>query len=694
MSHFSCWFGKRLLVVGFLFSMLAASAVADDELKVGDLIEFDFMGDTRQAKITKFTGTGWPYVEFEYHGKMKERFFPASRVRLVQSASAGGDADVMPTESREWVDSTGKYKIQGKLISNENGTIEIEKSDGRVIKLPIAKLSAKDEAHLKEAAAQSSPDNPFAGGTVKSPSRGSSGRNATPGVPAAVPASITAITPAATAGEQVLQARSWNYQPTPAPAMTASSRTIALPKSSSSSRHSFHNRSSGAHISLDKKLFATTIGNAFESSSDIVVVDLEKGIASPAKRIAIKQAAMLGVSPDGSYAATRRSGRGSSKGAVDFWRIDGTLKHVAAWATGGSRGNFSPNQGRFIDTTKLLTVGKRLVLWDIKSATAIYSAEVNAAVKPAFSPDGKVVAVGVGTMIHLVEIESGSSLGQFVPPPHGTVLAFSQSGRFLAGTSATALPIWVWDLQNNELAQELSGPRGSSMQWLGDKYLLVNESLIDVQLRVPIWKYATGGGSVVDSQDGRQWFVGKNKLVPVSLPHKDFDAETADLDPDSLLVFKPGAKVAFDFQLPFPPAEQKKIRDTLAGMLQKSQVAVDQSGSLRLVAKVTKQKQESSTLSDFFSGPFGRGGKVVTYTPHAASLSLERDGQVLWSKKTRYSPGGMISIKQGESGQQAVNRACQPSSSFFSSAVLPKYLARLPGGKPLGTSTINDSGVN
>ena len=154
---------------------------------------------------------------------------------------------------------------------------------------------------------------------------------------------------------------------------------------------------------------------------------------------------MLGVSPDGAYAATLHRGSGSSDGAIDFWRIDGTPKHVASWAIGGN--DFFPNHGRFVGAARLLTVGRRLVLWDIMNATAIYSAEISSSVRAAFSPCGKEVAVGKGTAIHLVDVESGDSLGQFLPPPGALSLAFSQSGRFLAGINSKG-STWVWDLKS------------------------------------------------------------------------------------------------------------------------------------------------------------------------------------------------------------------------------------------------------
>ena len=52
-------------------------------------------------------------------------------------------------ESRVWVDSTGKHKIEATLVSHTDATVKLRRTDGRIIEMPIDKLSADDRAFLK-----------------------------------------------------------------------------------------------------------------------------------------------------------------------------------------------------------------------------------------------------------------------------------------------------------------------------------------------------------------------------------------------------------------------------------------------------------------------------------------------------------------------------------------------------------------
>ena len=53
-------------------------------------------------------------------------------------------------ESREWADSTGKYKIQAELVLVRGDTVILEKTDGSMITIPIARLSRGDQAFLNQ----------------------------------------------------------------------------------------------------------------------------------------------------------------------------------------------------------------------------------------------------------------------------------------------------------------------------------------------------------------------------------------------------------------------------------------------------------------------------------------------------------------------------------------------------------------
>ncbi len=275
-------------------------------------------------------------------------------------------------------------------------------------------------------------------------------------------------------------------------------------------------------------------------------------------------------------------------------------------------------------------------------------------------------------------------------------LAFSESGKFLAAYSSQSGAIRVWDLSNGgELVQQMATPggTGSSIQWVGDKYLFMNQKyLMDVELRSTVWEYEVAGGSIFTTGDTRFWFVSKEKLTPITLPHKNLDPLTAKFDPDQLLVLKPGASVAVDINLPFPPDEQKSIRDHLVSELEKNGVKVDSSADLTLRATVKKGKPETREMSSW-TDPFGRRGTTtINFTPSTSQVELLKDGQPIWTKATLHTVG-MLSLSKDETVQQAASRACQPNPKFFSSIVLPPYLARLPDDQ-VGNSKITEAGIN
>lgn len=708
MDRFRYVFFAFALLVGSL--MLGPSANAQDQMKVGDTIEFDFLGEKKQAQIIKFTGTGWPVVKFQHRDREMERFFPKNRVKVVAGNQPAAPAPQVPSNAtsnatsittanttsspmRQWADSTGKFKIQAKILSQTDDTVELEKSDGLVIKLPVNKLSKGDQAYLKELIGESNTDNPFAGGVMKADDS-QPRKNSPTTKPAVAIAHVAATKPAATQNRRTLTDNGWRYQST-SPRENAdalSPDTINLP--ASDSKHAFHNRVSVA-ISIDKAKMAVGRTNPFDDDTELFVVDLQARNAGAVAKVAIKDSGVFAVSPDGNVVVTHRKSRGSKTGAVDFWKVSGHVaSHAASWQTAGfsDRNGFDPSQAMFVGSTRLLTIGRNIVLWNLAGPKAEYSIPINGRSATTISNSGRELAIVDGSDIVLIGVAQGDALGRFTPPTTGTSsLAFSPGGQFLAGLNSSDSSIWVWDLEANELAQQLGAPsRATSLRWVRDRYLLISNQLVDVELRVPVWQYTVSGGELVSGLGDAFWLVGKTNATPIRLPHQELDAQTASLDPEQLLVLKPGAEVALDFQLPFPPAELKTIRDKIASSLQSNQITINQSAALRLVAKVTKGKSDTTTVSRF--GMFG-GGDKVSYTPHTGSVALVSGGNTLWSQSRFFGPAGVISIKQGETAQQAVTKVSQPNSSFFSSIRLPKYLAAMPDGKPLGTSAISQAGV-
>ena len=53
-------------------------------------------------------------------------------------------------EAREWVDRTGKYKTVADLVEVKGDEVVLKKSDGSVVRVPIARLSEKDQAYIRQ----------------------------------------------------------------------------------------------------------------------------------------------------------------------------------------------------------------------------------------------------------------------------------------------------------------------------------------------------------------------------------------------------------------------------------------------------------------------------------------------------------------------------------------------------------------
>lgn len=81
---------------------------------------------------------------------------PAAKAAAVKLAEITGkpvsevtlEATAAKESVRTWSDSTGKFKLQATLISNTAGTVRLKKADGKVISLPVAKLSKADQQYL------------------------------------------------------------------------------------------------------------------------------------------------------------------------------------------------------------------------------------------------------------------------------------------------------------------------------------------------------------------------------------------------------------------------------------------------------------------------------------------------------------------------------------------------------------------
>ncbi len=91
-----------------------------------------------QSVIQRFAGTG----AAEVAKKELAEIAPSS------ASLTTGPGSPAP-KYRQWTDSTGKYKTEAVLIEFKNGKVRLKKKDGKFVVLPLSRLSAEDQAFLK-----------------------------------------------------------------------------------------------------------------------------------------------------------------------------------------------------------------------------------------------------------------------------------------------------------------------------------------------------------------------------------------------------------------------------------------------------------------------------------------------------------------------------------------------------------------
>ncbi len=712
-THLNCrfilavnWLAKFLLLSLFaLFSVNIAVAQKDAEFKIGDTVEFDFLGKTTQGKVTGFTGTGWPQVEFEQGDRTRTQPFSPRRIKLVNVDERKPVAEPAE-EPRTWKDASGKFEVVAKLLGEKDGKLQLEKEDGRVISVAVGKLSEADQAYFTEwkakQAAQTKPDdeNPFAGGSKPD------NRPLPNGGETSSETDLETIEPDLAAAEtMVLAGGEWPVAPDVEPVVEFLTKAIGLKQSGL--LNPVHDRLTGLVVSADNRFAAISITNAFAKISEVQVIDVGESKASFKFDLPYKDGIVAGMSPSGEYVASIKKPSGSTPGRLDFWKLaDGTATHAGGWKTAGffDKTGLTLERLVFLDERRILTLGNSLTLWDWRNATAVYTFPIDKSVTVGLSSNQKQVAVYANGTVSVVNVDDGKTLASLAVERAGlSALAISKQGDFLAGWGAGSLRIW--DMSDGNLIREMTlaaNTAGNALAWLGDKYLLVGDQhLVDIELRTVLWQYTKDFRSspLVAAAGGQFWYAVKgnednSRLISVKLPHADLDDLTAKMDPDELLVFKPGARVALKIDLPFPPDEQKAIYDEYVKQLEASGVTVDDKANLVLKAFTERGKEDTISLRNIRSPRFGGEGEKVTFTPTISRITLTNGDRQLWAKSISHGPSGIIRLQQDETSQQAVDRLCQPNAGFFRSMLLPKYLALLPDGKAnLGSSQLSATGL-
>jgi hypothetical protein len=657
-SRIAIWLA---VVLVWSSEMLAADPSLDvSKLKAGDRLELQ-------------SGNAWEPVEFiekisDNAARVRRRdrpvAVPVGKLRLARTDSPAADSKQPPKSSpdypfaaddsnspapRTWMDRTGKFKAEAIFLRVEGANVILKRAGGDEISVALEKLSDADQKYVADQ--KKTKDKPPA-------ERAEAPATAKP-QNVDEPSIETTSTDYTAARQLDLRATSeWSYEPDVAPTKPLPEMRMPL------GRVDFFERPQAILLAPQEKRAYVVLRNESPGNKEYVsrVLDCNLGAGKvEASGVFAVGFEPLDVSIDGSRVLARSTAWGSwKKSALRVYSREGKrVKAMCAWqpfakpkAVGETtRAGQVPevSWAALADNEHVLTASSDgdFVCWKVPELTPIYRTKLSSGSWPALSAGRKYwMGSGAGeiAIVRAADGELAGSLKQDSVPPD--TLALRNDGLRLAGVWNNE--IQVWDLQKREQIRDfwISGPRSgglASTEWATDALLLVNgHVLVDVERRIPVWVYRHHLESCL-LQGSRLLFIGwDNMLNCAAVPDKTVLDAVAKLNPEELLVVRPGVEVVVDIQAPGTADEIEAAKIDLQSRLENIGMKVAAQGDLHLVAAIEPGKTVTMHYRSWNSSPFDKGSEYSVAT-QTLSLSFKLAGDILWSYSTTSAPPGFLS---------------------------------------------------
>ncbi|QEG41680.1 SHD1 domain-containing protein [Roseimaritima ulvae] len=582
---------------------------------------------------------------------------------------------------REWTDSTGRFKVTGKLLEVQDGNVLLENSQGKKLRIPIDRLSEADQAFLK------GEQNPFemvdgADSSGNAPGRASTG--------SAVASTEWWSGPQAVNWEDAEQFTTlagvqWQL-PESKGRLDFTPKRAALTK-----KANFHEHLHRVAINTvcRRAVVASSVSFAVpKPQTRLSLVDLVTGksVHSEAVTAHMRPLALL---DDGSsilmVGCSDQRGGYEQKNELQLWRFDG--KQIVRSDSWVPYENDKDRRGQVaavvaaevLDRHRVLTLSNKghVVLWNLPRRKPLWHgrlSERNFAMT--LSADRELLALFDEKTLMVVRPDSAEVLGSTALPSSEATgwcrLAWSPSGKRLLLTSIN--DIRVMDVETGNWEVDFSFPGGpvapNAMSYPDENFVLLeNRLLVDLRSKIKVCEYRdanhiqTIGGTCFVAKFGD----GGGLLSPFTLPHPEAVKmlEKAEEDP-SLFLLHPGVAVSIDVSQ-VPQQHQQTVREGLEKSAAASGYEVNGSSPIRLSATITGPEQEAVSY-------IAAGSYVVNQ--YTSKAELQWQDHTLWTS-TRTNIPGLLRTKRGQTMQEALDEAGKaPNTSMFASLQFPKFMQK------------------
>jgi len=418
---------------------------------------------------------------------------------------------------------------------------------------------------------------------------------------------------------------------------------------------------------------------------------LEKLDLSNGKSVGVfelsEKMALLDISADGKLVAAQSDLPGTPRSTrLDIFALDGAELKRKLVLFPYENEEWPPSQrlerAWIVGSEHVLTINDagKLALWEINTGKAVYNAQIAERSTPAFSANEKQMAVQTADAVLILEPLTGKTLASLPLERNRTFsFSFSPSGQMLVGSSSGQ--IRVWDLRTGKLYREFWIARlGGILGVVDDGHALASRGiLIDFERRIPLWNYQLDAfQAAAVAPDGTLWLHPRTRprqmtpLTPFKLPTAEALAEAKKLNPDDLLVLKPGVKVAIVVNADAPEAQRQELIAVLKRRLIEQQLVVDDAAPIRLIAAIESRMVQREN----FAIVRGQLALVKMDWPEQESkLTIEVDGKTAWEWKTVTSTT-YLRPREGQTREQALAEHSKPNLDLLKQMPLPKYVPK------------------
>jgi hypothetical protein len=213
-----------------------------------------------------------------------------------------------------------------------------------------------------------------------------------------------------------------------------------------------------------------------------------------------------------------------------------------------------------------------------------------------------------------------------------------------------------------------------------------------------LWTY--DGAKASATYGGKLWYVadvqrhGKTMaLTSVTIPGDEVKRAAATIKPEEMWAAQSGTSVTLDAG-GLPGDISAKATAALRSKLEANGFKIADGQPIRVVATVEAGKPQEIQYRKFGESPFG-GGTKISATPQTMKVAfVDAENKTLWQRQSTRAAPLMLSLKEGQSTEQAVAEATRPDAGFFENVNLPKFVAKAKYKNGLGTSNLTASGVS